>query len=262
MAGLGGLAAFRAAQRCMCGAVGFPPGLLFRQLFEKVSCTYTYLLADAETREAVVIDPVRETADRDVRLIQDLGLKLLYAANTHVHADHVTGTGQMKKQIVGCRSVIAESSGAAADLHVRDGDTVTFGRFGLEVRATPGHTNGCVTYVLNDRSIAFTGDALLIRGCGRTDFQQGSSESLYRSVHSQIFTLPDQCLLYPAHDYTGQTVTTVGEEKRLNPRLSKSLPEFIEIMNNLKLPYPQQIDQALPANMVCGLQDIPRDQRS
>ncbi|XP_043540587.1 persulfide dioxygenase ETHE1, mitochondrial-like, partial [Chiloscyllium plagiosum] len=128
---------------------------------------------------------------------------------------------------------------------------------GLDVRATPGHTNGCVTYVLNDRSIAFTGDALLIRGCGRTDFQQGSSESLYRSVHSQIFTLPDQCLLYPAHDYTGQTVTTVGEEKRLNPRLSKSLSEFIAIMNNLNLPYPKQIDEALPANMVCGLQGNP-----
>ncbi|XP_060679481.1 persulfide dioxygenase ETHE1, mitochondrial-like [Hemiscyllium ocellatum] len=257
MARMGGLAVLRAAQRGISGAMGYPPGLLFRQLFEKVSCTYTYLLADTETREAVLIDPVWETTDRDLSLIRELDLRLLYAANTHVHADHVTGTGLIKRAIGGCRSVIAESSGAKADKHVHHSDSLPFGRFSLDVRATPGHTNGCVTYVLNDRSIAFTGDALLIRGCGRTDFQQGSSESLYRSVHSQIFTLPDQCLLYPAHDYTGQTVTTVAEEKRLNPRLSKSLSEFIAIMSNLNLPYPKQIDEALPANMVCGLQGIP-----
>ncbi|XP_078394218.1 persulfide dioxygenase ETHE1, mitochondrial, partial [Cetorhinus maximus] len=229
-------------------------------LFEKVSCTYTYLLADAATKEAVLIDPVRESAERDLHLLRELGLKLLYAANTHVHADHVTGTGRIKRQLTGCRSVIAKATGAVADLHVQEGDAVTFGRFALEVRATPGHTDGCVTYVLGDRSMAFTGDALLIRGCGRTDFQQGNAETLYRSVHSKIFTLPNECLLYPAHDYTGQTVTTVDEEKRLNPRLSKPLTEFIQIMSNLNLPYPAQIDQALPANMVCGLQDLAGDQ--
>ncbi|XP_078060944.1 persulfide dioxygenase ETHE1, mitochondrial isoform X2 [Mustelus asterias] len=225
-----------------------------------MSCTYTYLLADVATKEAIVIDPVREMTDRDVRLVQDLGLKLLYAANTHVHADHVTGTGRIKRQLIGCRSVIAKASGADADVHIKEGDTVKFGRFSLEVRATPGHTDGCVTYVLHDQSMAFTGDALLIRGCGRTDFQQGSSDTLYHSVHSKIFTLPDDCLLYPAHDYTGQTVTTVEEEKRLNPRLCKPVKEFIAIMHNLNLPYPHAIDQALSANMVCGLQEIPGDQ--
>lgn len=260
MAGLGAAAAFRAAQRGMSGAMGFPAGLLFRQLYEKTSCTYTYLLADVATKEAIVIDPVRETADRDVRLVQDLGLKLLYAANTHVHADHVTGTGQIKRQLIGCQSMISKASGASADVHIKEGDTVKFGRFSLEVRATPGHTDGCVTFVLHDQSMAFTGDALLIRGCGRTDFQQGNSETLYHSIHSKIFTLPDDCLLYPAHDYTGQTVTTVEEEKRLNVRICKPLKEFIAIMNNLNLPYPHQIDHALPANMVCGLQEIPGDQ--
>ncbi|XP_072356618.1 persulfide dioxygenase ETHE1, mitochondrial-like [Scyliorhinus torazame] len=129
MAGIGGPAAVRAAQRSLRGTMGFPTGLLFRQLFEKVSCTYTYLLADVETKEAIVIDPVRETADRDIRLVRDLGLKLLYAANTHVHADHVTGTGHIKKQLSGCRTVIAEASGAHADVHVKEGDTVMFGRF-------------------------------------------------------------------------------------------------------------------------------------
>ncbi|KAJ1081426.1 hypothetical protein NDU88_001608 [Pleurodeles waltl] len=230
-------------------------GLLFRQLFELKSSTYTYLLADAETKQAVIIDPVLETADRDVRLIQQLGLKLLYAANTHVHADHVTGSGKLKAEIPGCQSVIALNSGAKADVYVKDGDVVKFGNFGLEVRATPGHTSGCLTYVLTDHSMAFTGDALLIRGCGRTDFQQGSCETLYKSVHEQIFTLPDECLLYPAHDYTGQTVTTVSEEKKFNPRLTKSLSEFCKIMKNLNLPKPKQIDRAVPANLLCGIQD-------
>lgn len=230
-------------------------GLIFRQLFELKSSTYTYLLADAETKQAVIIDPVLETADRDVRLIQQLGLKLLYAANTHVHADHVTGSGKLKTEIPGCQSVIALNSGAKADVYVKDGDVVKFGNFGLEVRATPGHTSGCLTYVLTDHSMAFTGDALLIRGCGRTDFQQGSCETLYKSVHDQIFTLPDECLLYPAHDYTGQTVTTVSEEKTFNPRLTKPLSEFCKIMNNLNLPKPKQIDRAVPANLLCGIQD-------
>ncbi|XP_053547184.1 persulfide dioxygenase ETHE1, mitochondrial [Bombina bombina] len=230
-------------------------GLIFRQLFEPVSCTYTYLLADKATKEAVLIDPVLETAKRDAKIITDLGLKMVYAANTHCHADHITGTGTLKKLLPGCKSVIAKDSGALADIHIQEGDLINFGNFSLEARSTPGHTDGCLTYVLNDKSMAFTGDALLIRGCGRTDFQQGCPSTLYHSVHSKIFTLPDSCFLYPAHDYTGQTVTTVEEEKRLNPRLTKSEAEFVNIMNNLNLPRPAQIDIAVPANLKCGIQD-------
>ncbi|XP_048449695.1 persulfide dioxygenase ETHE1, mitochondrial-like [Rhincodon typus] len=209
-------------------------GLIFRQLFEKISSTYTYLLADSQSKEAVIIDPVIEEVNRDVKLIEDLGLKLLYAANTHCHADHVTGTGLLKKMLIGCQSVIAEASGAMADIYIKEGDTINFGKFFLEARSTPGHTDGCLTFVLNDQSMAFTGDALLIRGCGRTDFQQDCVAGL-----------------------TGQTVTTVEEERRLNPRLTKPLTEFVALMNNLNLPKPAQIDVAVPANLRCGVQDMP-----
>ncbi|XP_072325048.1 persulfide dioxygenase ETHE1, mitochondrial isoform X1 [Scyliorhinus torazame] len=238
-------------------SVAQPNGFIFRQLFEKVSSTYTYLLADAQNKEAVIIDPVIDEVNRDVKLIEELGLKLLYAANTHCHADHVTGTGLLKKILTGCRSVIAKDSGALADIYIQEGDTINFGEFYLEARSTPGHTDGCLTYVLNDRSMAFTGDALLIRGCGRTDFQQGCPKTLYNSVYGKIFTLPADCLLYPAHDYTGQTVTTVEEERKLNRRFTKPLAEFIELMNNLNLPKPAQIDVAVPANIRCGIQDDP-----
>ncbi|XP_056399154.1 persulfide dioxygenase ETHE1, mitochondrial-like isoform X2 [Hyla sarda] len=180
---------------------------------------------------------------------------MVYAVNTHCHADHITGTGVLKKLLPGCKSVISKDSGAVADIHIQEGDLIKFGKYSLEARATPGHTDGCLTYVLNDKSLAFTGDALLIRGCGRTDFQQGCPKALYQAVHSKIFTLPDSCHLYPAHDYTGQTVTTVEEEKRLNPRLTKTEAEFVEIMNNLNLPRPGQIDIAVPANLKCGIQD-------
>ncbi|XP_067874611.1 persulfide dioxygenase ETHE1, mitochondrial isoform X1 [Heterodontus francisci] len=230
-------------------------GLIFRQLFEKISSTYTYLLADADNKQAVIIDPVFEEVTRDIKLIEDLGLKLLYAANTHCHADHVTGTGLLKTMVAGCRSVIAKDSGASADIYIKEGDRINFGKFFLEAHSTPGHTDGCLTYVLNDRTMAFTGDALLIRGCGRTDFQQGCPKTLYQSVHEKIFSLPTDCLLYPAHDYTGQTVTTVEEERRLNPRFSKPLAEFIDFMNNLNLPKPAQIDIAVPANLRCGIQE-------
>ncbi|KAM3921168.1 persulfide dioxygenase ETHE1, mitochondrial [Leptodactylus fuscus] len=237
------------------GVMAAARGLVFRQLFEPVSCTYTYLLADPDSKEAVLIDPVLETANRDAKLVKDLGLKMVYAANTHCHADHITGTGVLKKLLPGCRSVISKDSGALADIHIQEGDVIKFGKYSLEARSTPGHTDGCLTYVLSDQSMAFTGDALLIRGCGRTDFQQGCPSTLYNSVHSKIFTLPDNCYLYPAHDYTGQTVTTVDEEKRLNPRLTKSEAEFVKIMNNLNLPRPKQIDIAVPANLVCGVQE-------
>ncbi|XP_060718035.1 persulfide dioxygenase ETHE1, mitochondrial [Tachysurus vachellii] len=231
-------------------------GLLFRQLFESSSSTYTYLLADKSSREAVLIDPVLETVDRDVKLIEELGLKLTVAANTHCHADHVTGTGLLKKRIFGVKSAISKHSGARADIMLSEGDNITFGKYCVTVRETPGHTDGCVTFVTGDETMAFTGDALLIRGCGRTDFQQGCSQKLYHSVHKKIFTLPGHCLIYPAHDYKGQTVSTVEEERKFNPRLSRSLEEFVEIMNNLKLPKPAKIDVAVPANLLCGLHDV------
>ncbi|MED6272821.1 hypothetical protein CHARACLAT_000689 [Characodon lateralis] len=222
---------------------------IFRQLFESESCTYTYLLADKITKEAVIIDPVLETLDRDMKLVQDLGLNLKVAVNTHCHADHITSTGLMKKKIQGLKSAISKHSGASADIQLSEGDDITFGKHRLTVRETPGHTNGCVTLVLGDESMAFTGDALLIRGCGRTDFQQGSARKLYHSIHQKVFKLPEDCLLYPAHDYKGQTVTTVGEERKYNPRLTKSLEEFVNIMDNLNLPNPKKIDIAVPANL-------------
>ncbi|XWS10814.1 hypothetical protein CRYUN_Cryun38cG0030200 [Craigia yunnanensis] len=240
------------------------PKLLFRQLFEKESSTYTYLLADFSHHDkpALLIDPVDKTVDRDLSLVKELGLKLIYAMNTHVHADHVTGTGLIKGKVPGVKSVISKASGSKADVFVEPGDKICFGNLFLEVRATPGHTLGCVTYVTGDGPdqpqprMAFTGDALLIRGCGRTDFQGGSSQQLYKSVHSQIFTLPRETLLYPGHDYKGFTVTKVGEEMLYNPRLTKAEETFKSIMENLNLPYTKMIDVAVPANMVCGLQDL------
>lgn len=231
-------------------------GILFRQLFERESCTYTYLLADTDTKEAVLIDPVLETLERDLKLLKELGLKLTLAVNTHCHADHITSTGLMKKQLLGMKSGISRHSGARADVLLKEGDRISFGRHSLEVRETPGHTDGCVTFVTSDESMAFTGDALLIRGCGRTDFQQGCSKRLYDSVHNKIFTLPDSCLIYPAHDYQGRTVSTVGEERSFNPRLTKTREEFEDIMKNLNLPKPDKIDVAVPANLVCGLYDV------
>lgn len=229
--------------------------MLFRQLYDSESSTYTYLLADEEAREAVIIDPVIEQVERDATLIRDLGLTLKFALDTHVHADHVTGAGALRERL-GAKTVVSERGGApCADVQVKSGDVLRFGRYALEVRETPGHTDGCLTYVTPDRSIAFTGDALLVRGSGRTDFQQGDARKLYRSVHEQIFSLPDSCLLYPAHDYKGRTVTSVAEEKALNPRLGggKTEDEFAKIMEELQLPRPKKMDVAVPANLQCGL---------
>jgi len=229
--------------------------MMFRQLFDRETCTYTYLLADEQTREAVLIDPVREHVERDQGLLAELGLKLVYTLETHIHADHVTASA-LHRASLGSRSVVSARGGAScADVQAADGDEVRFGAHALEVRTTPGHTDGCVTYVSHDAGMAFTGDTLMIRGCGRTDFQQGSPESLYRSVHEKIFSLPDATLLYPGHDYKGRTVTTVREEKAHNPRLGggKTVEEFAEIMGNLNLAYPKKIDVAVPANLQCGL---------
>ncbi len=228
--------------------------LIFRQLFDPQSSTYTYLLADGKTRDAVLIDPVFEQAARDSALVRELDLKLLYTLETHVHADHVTGAALLRKRL-GSKIALSATSGAeGADLYLKDCDRIAFGRRWLEARATPGHTNGCTTYVLDDETRAFTGDALLIRGCGRTDFQQGDARSLYRSVHARIFSLPETCLLYPGHDYRGLMQTSVGEERRHNPRLGGQIGEddFVGYMCNLGLPHPKQIDVAVPANLKCG----------
>ena len=231
--------------------------LIFRQLFDPPSSTYTYLLGDSDSREAVLIDTVFEQARRDAALLGELDLRLRCTLETHIHADHVTGAWILKQQF-GSRIAVAEGSGAqGADRYLMQGDKVEFGPRNLEVRATPGHTGGCVTYVLDDESMAFTGDCLLIRGSGRTDFQQGDAHALYRSVHSQILTLPPDCLLYPAHDYRGLTVTSVAEERRFNPRLGADIGEadFAGYMENLHLPHPKQIDVAVPANLKVGRRD-------
>ncbi len=231
--------------------------LIFRQLFDPQSSTYTYLLGDNESRQAVLIDPVFEQVRRDASLVEELGLDLLYTIVTHVHADHVTGSWLLKERL-GSQILLGKQGGAeGVDRCLEHGDRVVFGKRYLEVRATPGHTDACLTLVLDDESRAFTGDALLIRGAGRTDFQQGDPGLLYRSVHSQIFTLPDSCLIYPGHDYRGLTATSVAEERQFNPRLGGALSEndFAGYMNNLGLAHPKQMEIAVPANLKCGRPD-------
>jgi glyoxylase-like metal-dependent hydrolase (beta-lactamase superfamily II) len=226
--------------------------MIFRQLFDTETSTYTYLLADKS--EAVLIDCVFEQHLRDLALIRELDLKLLFTLETHVHADHVTG-GWLMKQVLDSRIALSADSGAkCVDLALKHGDVITFGDISLEVRSTPGHTNGCLSFVMADKRMVFSGDALLIRGAGRTDFQEGSAESLYKSIHEQIYSLPDECLIYPAHDYSGRTVTTVAEEKAYNPRLGENVREqdFKGYMENLGLPHPKQLDIAVPANLRCG----------
>lgn len=230
--------------------------IIFRQLFEGESSTYSYILACEETREGVIIDPVVETAERDAQLIKEMGITLKYGINTHCHADHVTGTAKLREEFPEMQSVIAEASGARADWKVHHDDKIRFGNRLLTCKSTLGHTSGCMTFVLDDLSMCFTGDVLLIRGCGRTDFQEGSSSTLYDSVHNEIFTLPPNTQVYPAHDYRGRTSSTVGEEARYNPRLTKTKEEFGEIMDNLGLAYPKQIDRALPLNLVCGVHEL------
>jgi glyoxylase-like metal-dependent hydrolase (beta-lactamase superfamily II)/rhodanese-related sulfurtransferase len=228
--------------------------LIFRQLFDPQSGTYTYLLADPGSSEAVLIDPVFEQVRRDAALISELDLTLVATLETHVHADHVTAAGLLRRRLGSKVMVPAESGVEGADVYLTPGEKIKFGRRYLEARATPGHTRACMTYVLDNESMAFTGDCLLIRASGRTDFQDGSARTLYHSVHTQIFTLPDSCLLYPAHDYRGLTVTSVAEEKRFNPRLGgmRSQDDFAISMQNLNLAHPKKIDIAVPANLKCG----------
>lgn len=239
--------------------------LVFRQLFDAASSTYTYVLGDPRTREALVIDSVFEQHLRDHALLCELGLEAVAAIDTHCHADHVTGAWLMR-EATGCQIGISrryQPPIGNADLLLDHGDRIAFGDRWLEVRATPGHTDGCMTLVQDDASAAFTGDALLIRGAGRCDFQHGSASVLYRSIVQQIFALPDACLLFPAHDYNGRAMSTVGEEKAHNPRIGMGADErdFVGFMENLNLPHPKQIDIAVPANLRSGRPadgDIPR----
>jgi glyoxylase-like metal-dependent hydrolase (beta-lactamase superfamily II)/rhodanese-related sulfurtransferase len=228
--------------------------LVFRQLFDPNSSTYSYLLGDDQSGQALLIDPVFEHVRRDVALLRELGLTLIATLETHVHADHVTAAWLLKQR-TGSRMLGSAAGGAQGlDRALADGDRVAFGSRHLGVRATPGHTDGCLTYVLDDEAMAFTGDALLIRGCGRTDFQQGSPQRLYRSVRGQIFSLPRHCLLYPGHDYKGLTVTSVAEELAFNPRVGgdSSEADFVGYMNHLGLPHPKLMEIAVPANLRCG----------
>jgi sulfur dioxygenase len=226
----------------------------FRPLFDNETFTYTFLLADNASGECVLIDPVYEHAERDSQIINELGLKLIYGINTHMHADHVTGTGMLKKHFPDCKSVIAKTAPAKADVFINDGDFIKFGKFQLECRATPGHTAGCMTYVWHEKAMAFTGDALLIRKCGRTDFPGGQPEVLYDGIHKKIFSLPDNFVLYPGHDYTGQLMTTVAEEKQFNTRLHLKKPEFIDVMVNLgkQLGLPKKFHVSIESNLVDG----------
>ena len=238
--------------------------LIFRQLFDPQSATYTYLLACGKSREAILIDPVFEQMRRDSALLQELGLNLIYTLETHIHADHVTGATLLKTRW-GSRVAVSAASGAkGADLYLEHGDKVHFGEHYVETRSTPGHTLGCVSYVLGDESMAFCGDCLLIRGSGRTDFQEGNSRALYRSVHLQLFTLPDNCLLYPAHDYRGLTVTSVAEEKRFNPRLGGALSEndFVGFMKGLHLAHPKNRHRRARESEMRQARGEPTDERS
>ena len=232
----------------------YDAAMLFRQLIDPRSSTLTYLLADATSRDAILIDSVFEQFARDAALVRELGVTLRHTLETHVHADHVTAAC-LHRERLGSTIVVSALSGAeGADRLVGEGDVIAFGGETLSVLATPGHTAGCLSYLTGDRKAVFTGDALMIRGAGRADFQQGDAHRLYRSVHEKLFTLNDDCLVYPAHDYSGRLVSSIGEERAFNPRLggARSEADFVGFMANLALPHPKQIDVALPANLRCG----------
>lgn len=225
---------------------------LFFQLFEPESSTYTYIIADKKSKEAAIIDPVINTVDRDVKLINELGLRLMYVLDTHIHADHITAASELRKRTQAKTAVSQDAGVSCVDIPLEDGQELTLGDKKITVIATPGHTNTCMSYYFD--GMVFSGDALLIRGSGRTDFQQGSAEKLYESVHEKLFKLPDDTKVYPGHDYRGQTVSTIELEKKFNPRLGggKTKDDFKKIMSELKLENPKKIHEAVPANLLCG----------
>ena len=225
--------------------------MIFRQLFDSVSGTYTYLLASRRGGEALIIDPVLEKVDRYLQLIRELDLRLVKAADTHLHADHVTGLGALRDK-THCITAMGEQTKAdVVSMRLADGDQLTIEGLALDVIYTPGHTDDSYSFIMPDR--VFTGDTLLIRGTGRTDFQNGDPRQQYESIFGRLLKLPDTTLVFPAHDYKGDTVSTIGEEKACNPRLQvKSVDEYVTLMNNLKLPNPKMMDVAVPANIKIG----------
>lgn len=229
--------------------------MLFRQFFDATSSTYTYLLASAAGREAILIDPVKDQVEQYITAIQQLDLRLVRAIDTHTHADHITGLGDLRER-TGCVTLMGEFTQAhCVSDHVKDGDLLDIDGLNLKALYTPGHTNESFSFVLNpDRPRAvFSGDVLMIRGTGRTDFQNGDPGASWDSITQKLFTLPDATLLYPGHDYKGWTASSIGEEKRYNPRLAgKTRQQYIEIMNGLNLPDPKLMDIAVPANLACG----------
>ncbi|MEQ9486929.1 MBL fold metallo-hydrolase [Coleofasciculus sp. F4-SAH-05] len=226
--------------------------MLFRQLFDSETSTYTYLIADVTTKAAILVDPVKEQVDRDRKLLDELGLTLQYCLETHIHADHVTGTAQLR-ELTHCQGVVPQNASAAcADRFLADGEVLMVGSVEIVAIATPGHTDSHNAYLVN-RDRVLTGDSLLIRGCGRTDFQGGDASTLFNSITQKLFSLPDETLVYPGHDYHGHTVSTIGEEQQWNPRLAnRDRASFIELMNNLNLPDPKKMMEAVPANERCG----------
>lgn len=238
--------------------------MLFRQFFDSKSSTYTYLLASAAGREALLIDPVKEQAAQYLLAIEQLGLRLVKAIDTHTHADHVTALGDLRNR-TGCMTVMGQYTRAACvSVKVTDGEILETDGIRLQALYTPGHTDESFSFVLApDRPRAvFTGDVLLIRGTGRTDFQNGDAGKSYDSITGKLFRLPDETLVYPAHDYKGWTASSIGEERRYNPRIAdKTRDEYIEIMANLNLPDPKMMDVAIPANLACGLDDMSTSSR-
>ncbi len=226
--------------------------MIFRQMFDQTSGTYSYLIASRRGAEALIIDPVLEKVDRYVKLLQELDLRLVKAVDTHLHADHITGLGELRDR-TRCITVMGEQSKAdVVSMRLSDGERLEIEGIGLDVIYTPGHTDDSYSFAMEDR--VFTGDTLLIRGTGRTDFQNGDPRMQYESIFGRLLKLPEDMLVYPAHDYKGDTVSTIGEEKRNNPRLQvKSMDEYVQLMNNLNLPNPKMMDVAVPANMHIGL---------
>ena len=226
--------------------------MIFRQLFDGVSSTYSYLIASRHGGEALIIDPVLEKVDRYIQLLNELDIRLIKAIDTHLHADHITGLPALRERTQ-CITVMGEQTKAdVVSIRVSDGDRVDIEGLSLDVLYTPGHTDDSYSYLMSDR--VFTGDTLLIRGTGRTDFQNGDPRAQYDSIFGKLLKLPDETLVYPAHDYKGDTVSTIGEERAFNPRLQvKSVQEYVELMNSLNLPNPKLMDVAVPTNMRVGL---------